>query len=91
MYDQPFLETVAAKLAGIDRMDVAEQYNAWYAAWKVNDITEMKKVAEWYREEVDRKFEKWKKEQQEKAVEDWKEKRITLLKLKRELLLSMKS
>lgn len=69
MYDKPFLEEVAAKLTEIDRKDVAEQYNTWYAAWKANGDAEMKKVAESYHKECDRKFEKWQKEQ-EKAVKE---------------------
>jgi len=68
MYDKPFLEAVAVKLTGIGRKDVADRYNAWYAAWKANDDAEMKKVAEWYRKELDKDF----KERQKKAVEDWK-------------------
>lgn len=76
MYDKPFLEAVAVKLAGIGRKDIVQTYNAWYAAWKANDDAEMKKVSEWYGKELDRDFKKRERKQQEKAVEEWKENRV---------------
>jgi hypothetical protein len=85
--DDLFLTAVATKLIGLGRKDVVQAYNEWFARWKAEDDKVMKKVAGWYVKEVNRKFEEFKKEQQGKAVEEWKQKKIALLKEKKNLLL----
>ncbi|WP_313132807.1 hypothetical protein [Anaerocolumna sp.] len=71
--DELFIPAVVAKLIGIGRKDVIEDYNKWLAKWKAEDDKVIKKVARWYIKECDREFEKFQKEQQGKAVEKWKE------------------
>jgi DNA modification methylase len=71
MFDVSFLDAVVAKLTRIGRKYIVDQYNAWYAAWKVEDDLQMKKIAEWFQKECDKQFDRIQKKH-EKAVKEWK-------------------
>jgi hypothetical protein len=88
--DDLFLGMVAVKLASIGRKEAVQAYNEWYAAWKMEDDRQMKKVAEWFHKELDIQFREWVKNHREKVVQEWKLKEIELLQKKKTLLLTKK-
>jgi len=56
MYDREYLQQVVSKLLQINRKDIILAYNEWYLFWNLEQNKELKRVAEWYVKECEKKY-----------------------------------
>jgi hypothetical protein len=56
MYDAEYLQQVSSKLTEINRENVILAYNEWYLSWNLEQNKELKRVAEWYVKECEKKY-----------------------------------